>query len=84
MRVPARRDLKARLPGNRHRSTVRPNAVGQIEAEVRKRPRGQRILDGLAGVLAGGELHTWLGDFETVLIETVLLEMSVTNVALIT
>jgi hypothetical protein len=49
-----------------------------------KRPRGQRVLDALAGVLAGGELHTWLGDFETVLIETVLLEMSVSKVALIT
>jgi hypothetical protein len=41
-------------------------------------PRGQRILDGLAGVRAGGRLRTSFRDSEVVSIE-----MSVPNVALI-
>jgi hypothetical protein len=79
-RFPARRDLDAELQPP---DTDRPFggiAVAQIKDWMGERlPRGQRVLDGLAGVRVGGRLEP--SPFRDS--EVISMEMSVPNVALI-
>ena len=61
-----------------HRSSARRNRRRSDFRLEKKRPLGQRVLDGRSGVRAGGRLKTVLGDSETV-----SLEMSMSNAAMI-
>jgi len=78
---PARRDLGAALPWPPGKNpTLGGTAVVRSKAGwSEKLPRGQRVLDGLAGVCAGGWLEASSRNSE----EAVSMKMVVPNVALI-
>jgi hypothetical protein len=78
---PARRDLGAALRWPPGKNLTR-GGIAVVRSKAGwsgKLPRGQRILDGLAGVCAGGWLEASFRDSE----EAVSMEMVVPNVALI-
>ena len=65
VRVFPQRTTSSEASSLRHRPAVRRHAVRQIIGWKMKRPRGQRVLDGVSGASAGGRVQAVSRTFDT-------------------